>query len=1164
MAEDRVYEAHNRFAESLASRIRDRSLGREIDAERLVGIAPEDYILTGFLTPVTKRASRETEEDGGEPDPYADNLPQDNDFERTAAGFEWLVPSSALGRSLVISVAFSCSIFVRRLPERDEQVVRGSWKSAQSNEGRESAAVPVWTQHKLGPFVTAVPLDQLKASRRLDVSLGPQLQQAWSDVANSLGYLYPSSQRSALLVPEAVITDDPTYDHWRQGLGGGPRTADWNPVIDARMSRTAGATDKHRVELRVVNRTPDPHWHQGAAHDANLYDVALTATVPTEAHALLTFEELPNDYRYDRGMPVAGINSHACWSRQGDDWVFELEAVPVVKTQRLEPRRLAEAEPTFARLSSDPVGILKKILSYMERYDADAWQHRIDTLSSDAARTDAGRDRARFRRDEIDMFRRGIELLDNSAYPHVQQAFRLMNRVMGEVASTARNTYDSWRLFQIVFIVRNLESLAHREYPELQADATAEVLWFAAGGGKTEAFLGLIVWQILFDRLRGKDIGVTALVRFPLRLLTFQQLQRFARVLALAERLRVAEELGGSQISLGYYVGGDTTPNSIDDERHADFRTHGAPKNLKRLLQCPFCSGQVELRYEGPNRLLVHHCPNPSCPSGGAIPLYIVDDDIYRYLPTVIVSTVDKMALLGFNQRFANLLGRFDLYCPIHGASFRDGNRNRCDAAAQMAKPDAMRPAACGAVDLIHGPFHDPGPSLLVQDELHLLSEDLGTFASHYETAIMALSTTIGQRPWKVVGATATIEKFEKHMWHLYLLPARQFPAPGPAAYESFYYVTNPEKLGRIFMGLVGVKRKHTPSVTRLNTLIYQELQTAREMVDDDLPSALHRYALPSLTASEFNDLLFDYELVLTYVLTRKGGDQVAEAIENRVTRELRDVAPRHGPLVLEMFNGGVEMTHMIESMDLIQNADPKLKPEERVRGLVVTNIIGHGLDVDRFNIMLFAGFTRLVAEYIQASARIGRTFPGLSIFVATPQSERDRSIYERFGKFHEYVDRLVDPSALTRWPEDALLRTVPGILCGYLMGVAAHRLQRRIYTAEQVVAEIGKAGAEVLQEDSVVEWCQEALGADHAPVQNFMRTLRERVENEYSAVVNTQSVPGQRPHNVSTVLNPMRSLRDTDDPGFISLDVAGTRKLQALRRGRGQDSNPLSPPGKD
>ena len=117
--------------------------------------------------------------------------------------------------------------------------------------------------------------------------------------------------------------------------------------------------------------------------------------------------------------------------------------------------------------------------------------------------------------------------------------------------------------------------------------------------------------------------------------------------------------------------------------------------------------------------------------------MLVVDDDIYRYLPTVVVSTVDKMALLGHNHRFSNLFGRIDCFCPTHGATFKDGNRI-CAAAKELAQ--GRRPDLCEGEALDYGPFHDAGPALLIQDELHLLSEELGTFDSHYETGGLALA----------------------------------------------------------------------------------------------------------------------------------------------------------------------------------------------------------------------------------------------------------------------------------------------------------------------------------------------------------------------------------------------------------------------------------------
>src|SRR5262249_30241215 len=145
------------------------------------------------------------------------------------------------------------------------------------------------------------------------------------------------------------------------------------------------------------------------------------------------------------------------------------------------------------------------------------------------------------------------------------------------------------------FIVSQLPILATREHPELERDGddAVDILWFAAGGGKTEAFLGLIIWQAFFDRMRGKSFGSAAFVRFPLRLLAFQQLQRIARALAAGDIIRTREKLGGARFSLGYYVGSTQTPNDINDVLHQRYSRSGVDPIERRLTECPYCAGNI-------------------------------------------------------------------------------------------------------------------------------------------------------------------------------------------------------------------------------------------------------------------------------------------------------------------------------------------------------------------------------------------------------------------------------------------------------------------------------------------------------------------------------------------------------------------------------------------
>jgi hypothetical protein len=1137
---DQVY---NSFTISLVERIVERALGQDPHSARLLDTRPADHVLAGFLTPLRPAGNLTDETDPDE----ADDLPQDSPYEQSSCGLEWLVPRVALQQGQKLQAVVTLSVYLRRLPTYEEQREHLSWSRTQEQEEKTSPILALWTREDLQPLDVVIDLADLQDSGRLQQSLATRCAQALLAHTGQASDLYPGSR--PLAIPQTAFTPE-GYAQWTteiQAKQAARMRYDWEPCLDIRTVAFPADPDCVRLSLRLINRTPWRTSAQTAFFDPNLYTVRVHVRLPGAAHAMMEFADLPRSYRYDRTIAAVGINADVDVQVSGDVYLFTTRTIPWKRVDRLEPREIPGAAPLFQALRTDPLPLLQRIARDMQAYDQGVWQARIDTLA-DAQREEAIHDRTTFQRDEVAAFACGLALLENPAYPLVYQAFVLMNEVMELVGA---GKYDRWRLFQIVFIVLQLPRLAARQYPELaggQEDEDVDILWFAAGGGKTEAFLGLLVWQLFFDRLRGKMIGVTALVRFPLRLLTFQQLQRLARVLAQAEIIRTRELLGGERFCLGYFVGDNTRPNSIDNDRDARYSANGPDESLRSLIRCPFCQSPVVLRYTRPLRLIEHRCTEEAtCPGGRQpLPIYIVDTDIYRYLPSVIVSTIDKLALIGQNPRFGNLFGRFNLYCGRHGAHFGDTKDDRCQAAQawvqQRAGAAVSLPGTCEHATVLYGPFVDPAPALHIQDELHLLSEEIGVFDSHYETAALAIMRSLGQRPWKIIAATATIERFADHARQLYLRGARQFPCPGPAAYDSFYYQVNPQKIGRIFVGILGVGRKHTPAVTRLVSLVYQELQAARDEAAQDLPGACQRYQVPLLDQEDFARLIFSYELVLTYVLTRKGSDQITEAIHSRVVKELHDLMPNHGELLLETLNGGVDVSEMIHTMEQIELARQDSEPAERIRGVVATNIISHGVDVDRFNMIVFGGFTRLVAEYIQASARVGRTFPGISFLVVTPQSERDRSIFQRFSKFHEYIDRMIDPSAINRWPTQALERTVPGVLAGYLMIVAAGQLGRQLDTIRKVLQALGEAEAECLTPSAIQAWMRAAFGVDHAPYERYARELERIVGNRYAQIIDASPEQQQGRDRIAQVLDSMRSLRDVDDPAFI-----GVRDLDAV-----------------
>jgi hypothetical protein len=111
----------------------------------------------------------------------------------------------------------------------------------------------------------------------------------------------------------------------------------------------------------------------------------------------------------------------------------------------------------------------------------------------------------------------------------------------------------------------NLPSVTRLDHPDRshETEAIADLLWFATGGGKTEAYLGLSAYTLALRRLQGEiegragDHGIAVLMRYTLRLLTLQQFQRATALLCACEVFRRGDtaKWGTVPFRLGLWVG---------------------------------------------------------------------------------------------------------------------------------------------------------------------------------------------------------------------------------------------------------------------------------------------------------------------------------------------------------------------------------------------------------------------------------------------------------------------------------------------------------------------------------------------------------------------------------------------------------------------------------
>ena len=749
-----------------------------------------------------------------------------------------------------------------------------------------------------------------------------------------------------------------------------------------------------------------------------------TSLVPVE------LDYFADDYKYDKYVYALGNNCNV--ECQENNTVIQTVHVPVFIQHRLKTNDSLAVK--FADLIQNPCTTLNSIHSKMLT-ELKKWED--DYLSRDNL-TPNGKRQFKHEIDafrlEIKRFKTGIELIEN--YNMVRTAFQYMNRAFKQSAKG----YDSWRLFQIVFVVSLILDIVANE-PDLDLDDElkgkaktndTDILYFPTGGGKTEAFLGILVFNLFFDRLRGKECGVTAFLKYPLRLLSVQQVQRVSNILATAERIRATETLGGESFSLGYFVGEGNTPNKIDKELKKTLNEL-SPAEIDekyRLLDvCPFCSSSsVHVIYDEEASSLRHICSNPDCSSNGTLPLFMVDDDIYRFIPSVIISTVDKMTAIGLNMRFHNLLCGATYKCPKHGYT----SRTKCLADGCVCTPADFKPVL----------MKDPAPTLLIQDELHLIKESLGAYDSHYETLIEYFVKNLSgcNRGIKVIGATATISAYAEQARHLYWKNAIRFPCASPYLDRNFYSQIDKNDLGRIIVGYAPFGKAIVNSVAfslqYLKRVVYQLYQNPKQIL---AISGMNINGSEEEQIVEARRLLEDYWIILEYNNVKMESNRVLQALEDPINTEL--ISEGIQPLIAKKMTGDDTFQEVRATLSSIEHSKSAINDLD-FNMIAATSMISHGVDADRFNLMLFYGMPGNTAEYIQAYSRVGRKHTGVVIDIMRPSREKDQSYLKNFVKFHEYKDILVDSVSINRWATKAVEATLPGVLSSLILNYYEYELQ--------------------------------------------------------------------------------------------------------------------------
>jgi hypothetical protein len=660
----------------------------------------------------------------------------------------------------------------------------------------------------------------------------------------------------------------------------------------------------------------------------------------------------------------------------------------------------------------------------------------------------------------------GIELL---ATPDCLEAFRIANKCMAEAGrrrlgvmqgKPPADVKPAWRPFQLAFLLMNLKAIAE---PSSDDRDVVDLLFFPTGGGKTEAYLGLAAFTLVLRRLRNPGItsaGLSVLMRYTLRLLTFEQLSRAATLICALEleRQNDVEKLGDWPFEIGLWVGRAATPNRMGKKGDTDQNTARArtirflnddrkPSPIP-LEECPWCGtkfNKLSFRLiphsDNPQDLRIS-CINRDCKFGRGVPLPIlaVDEPIYRRLPCFMIATVDKFAALPWTGQVGAFFGRVE-------RSDKDGFYGPCDPLRGNKLPvPRLQP-----------------PDLIIQDELHLISGPLGTMVGLYESALDELCVVDKDgkpvRP-KIVASTATVRRAETQIRALFNRSFVDiFPPPGPDRRDSFFAETLPssERNARLYVGVAAQGR--SPKVAMLR--VYLALLGAAQKWQN----ALKKRSEPDTAADPYLTLLGYFNS-----LRELGGAR--RLIEDEVRNRLEGYADRkrkgEEKGLFDRRKIGYEPVELTSRVDTARVTEAKQRlaypfsHDKHVDVGIATNMISVGLDITRLGLMVVFGQPKASAEYIQATSRVGRDSdrPGLVVTILNVHKPRDRSHYERFAAYHETFYRSVEATSVTPFSPRAMDKGLAATLVGLVRH--GHRPMTPALGAMQILTELGSLDSAV------------------------------------------------------------------------------------------------------
>lgn len=1080
--------------EELVYALRDDLIGPDPDDRRdaahlteTLSAPPSSWYLTGFLAPFEQKNEDKEDPEADETLDSALEGPEEGETEAPAARRP-VFPSS-IGLSVLIRpsvkhlhVRATYGTYVPFLPNAEESNESEAGEKLTKPASDDGPTVPV-TKPKPAYHWRRLPHEY---SGTLDLSDGPRIELPLdgSEGVVLLAMLRPVPENELGLVPTGTRYVTLFLINRRVPIPRPEQDRGYIFQVGFSVNCPDGEALIPRPNLRGAREEDDIDERIGDLHYRDVFEYAVGHGISTVAQKL------------DRDGKMRGVAT--CWAPKAEVEKVAPSTVLNVELGMDALGKLSDGE-TLRAAVAPLVTEYQKWLGKQEESAAELTNKNRREMATGLLK-EARRACARIER--------GIAVLAEDSV--ALEAFRIANRVMAAqtwqrkgAQLKAEGKVPSWYPFQLAFLLMNVAAQVKPTDPEREE---VDLIFFPTGGGKTEAYLGLAAFVMVLRRLRTPTLqsgGVAVLMRYTLRLLTLDQLERAATLICALEleRRKDPTKLGPQRFSIGLWVGKAATPNRFGtDQDHdpttarnrvlafnKDPRANPAPIPIDK---CPWCGTSFDQdtfalkpSSQAPLQLRIA-CGNPKCEFRWqrefteGIPVLAVDDEIYRELPPFLIATVDKFAGLPWVGKTGLLLGRDVTHHNTYG--FFGPAQTPPDA---KRLPGALLP-----------------PDLIVQDELHLISGPLGTMVGLYETVIDHLTTreVDGQRVRpKIVASTATARRARTQIRALFGRDqVAVFPPPGPNRRTSFFAETveTSQANARMYLGLAAPGRSQKVLLMRG----YIALLAASQRAFLENPEAADPYMT---LVGYFNSL------------RELGGSQriVEDEVRNRLMRiSMRrregDGATYFAERTIDI--PCVELTSR-KSTDDVKRAKERL--EQRFVGrsgaagkgvshapvnvALASNMISVGVDIQRLGLMVVCSQPKTTAEYIQATSRVGRDAkrPGLVVTLLNIHKPRDRSHFEHFATFHESFYRGVEATSVTPFSPRAIDRGLAGVT------VALARLGHPMLTAPDAAADLSQYRDELSFVANALASRLEAhkeSQPDDDPIDEVKSSLRQRIDS--------------------------------------------------------------------